>query len=319
MIDGTLQYCRRDRCPFLHTITGPVQRVSDVTDPLLQSIVRDRLTLLPFGPRDINCSYDRSCNLSCPSCRTTLIVETNRREQIERIHKRLTDGALNDAEFLYITGSGDPFGSPHFRDWLRTMRRADMPKLKTIHLHSNAVLWTRAMWNSIPEEIRPFVRSAEISIDAATPETYSVNRRGGRFDVLLQNLSFISELRRNGPLTWLCISMVVQQNNFREMPAFVNLGRRFGVDSVYFSQITNWGTFSEREFSQRAVHWDRHPDNSELRQLLANSVFDERIVSLGNLSDLRPPVTSHLQPTRRWIRAAMARALSPLRRKTSFR
>jgi hypothetical protein len=68
--------------------------------------------VLPYGPRSVNCSYDRSCNLSCPSCRTQVIVESRNRERISGIQGKINDDALADARLLYITGSGDPIGSP---------------------------------------------------------------------------------------------------------------------------------------------------------------------------------------------------------------
>ena len=69
-----------------------------------------------------------------------------------------------------------------------------------IHLHTNALLWTPKMWRQVPDEVKRAINSAEISIDAARPETYSVNRRGGDFDRLLENLEFIAGLRAGGEL-----------------------------------------------------------------------------------------------------------------------
>jgi hypothetical protein len=95
-----------------------------------------------------------------------------------------------------MSGIGDPFGSPFSKKWLQTMKREDMPKLREIFLQTNAQLWTPQMWRKIPKNIQQLVKSTEISIDAATSETYSINRRGGSFDRLLANLSFISQLRK---------------------------------------------------------------------------------------------------------------------------
>jgi MoaA/NifB/PqqE/SkfB family radical SAM enzyme len=229
--------------------------------------------------------------LSCPSCRTALIVDTAGKERILGIQEKLQREALPDAELLYITGSGDPFGSPFFREWLQTMRRADMPRLETIRLHSNGLLWNEKMWHSIDADVRSLVREAEISIDAATAETYAVNRRGGSFARLLRNLDYIATLRANGPLRWLGISMVVQENNFGEMPAFIDLGRRIGADTVYFGQLVDWGTFPEEELRRRSIHLAEHPRHGELRSVLRSPHFDDPRVDLGNLSHLRLPAS----------------------------
>lgn len=287
ILDGSFDYCDFVKCPFLHNVDGPVQYADEVTDPVMLQIMRDGLTVLPFGPRDINCSYDRSCNLSCPSCRTQMITESRNSARILNIQQKINDHALKDAKLLYITGSGDPFGSPFFRTWLHSMKRSDMPKLETLHLHTNGMLWTPRMWDPIPDEIRALIRSAEISIDGASAATYETNRRGGRWDTLLENLEFIAGLRANGPLTWLGISMVVQENNFAEMADFVRLGRRFRADAIYFSQLVNWGTFTDEEFKARAVHRPEHPRHQYLREHLRDPIFDGPGVNVGNLKPFR--------------------------------
>jgi MoaA/NifB/PqqE/SkfB family radical SAM enzyme len=165
------------------------------------------------------------------------------------------------------------------------MKIKDMPNIKKIHLQTNGQLYTPKMWGTIAQNIQQLIKSVDISIDAASSETYSINRRDGSFKRLLENLEFISTLRKSGPLGWVGISMVVQENNFMEMPDFVRLGKRFGFDTVYFSQLVNWGTFSEEEFRNRAIHLLTHPRNSEFVDLLKDEIFDESLVNLGNLTE----------------------------------
>jgi len=287
ILDGSFKYCKAEVCPYLQRIDGPVQRVKDVTDERMLEIIRKELTIVPFGPSDIICCFDQSCNLSCPSCRTRLIMETAHGEAILDIQKRLEDEALSEARLLYITGSGDPFGSPFFRRWLQTMKRSAMPKLERIHLHTNALLWTERIWESIPRETRALIRGTTISIDAARPETYAVNRRGGEFAKLLERLAFISELRATGPLEYLEIHMTVQANNYKEMPEFVELGRRHNCDRVSFHQMLDWGTFSATEFTARAVQMPSHPDHATFVEMLNHSTLADPIVYLSNLSELK--------------------------------
>ena len=287
ILDGSFRYCRSDVCPYLQQIDGPVQPVDEVADERLRAIIERKQTALPFGPSEIICCFDQSCNLSCPSCRQHVIMETAHADAIIDIQNRLEREALGDAKLLHITGSGDPFGSPFFRRWLQTMNREKMPKLEKIHLHTNGLLWTRRIWETIPERTRALVRSATVSVDAATADTYAMNRRGGDFAKLLERLAFISELRRHGPLEFLEIHMTVQANNFREMPGFVELARRFGCDRAAFHQILDWGSFSPKEFAARAIQRSEHPEHAEFLEMLADARLSDPIVHLSNLSDLK--------------------------------
>ncbi len=302
ILDGSFDYCNGSLCPYLQTRSGPVQPASEVTDERLLSALADGLRVLPWGPAKVICSYDRSCNLSCPSCRGETIVETSARDELLEIQGKIERQALPEAEYLYITGSGDPFGSPVYRNWLRTMDVSRMPRLDCIHLHTNGLLWNRRMWDAIPPPTRSLIRSAEVSIDAATAATYAANRRGGDFRQLLRNLDFIASLRREGPLGYLKISMVVQANNFREMPAFVDLGRRAAADVVYFSRLVDWGTFSDRELRERAVHLEGHARHRELIDLLRSPELADPRVDAGNLTE----VCSSPEPVRAAVRGRLA-------------
>jgi glycosyltransferase involved in cell wall biosynthesis/MoaA/NifB/PqqE/SkfB family radical SAM enzyme len=286
ILDGSFRYCRADVCPYLQRVDGPVQRVEDIRDEQLLEVIKNEQTQLPFGPREVICSFDQSCNLSCPTCRPHIIMETSHGRAILDIQKRLEDEALRDARVLYITGSGDPFGSPHFFEWLCTMDTAKMPNLERIHLHTNGLLWTPRRWQTIPEKTRSLIRAATVSIDAATAETYAVNRRGGDFETLLQRLAFISGLRRNGPLAYLEIHMTVQANNFQEMPLFARLGRGHDCDRVSFHQLLDWGSFSPAEYAARAIQLPSHPQHQALLEQLRDETLEDPIVYLSNLTHL---------------------------------
>lgn len=295
--DGSFRYCK-DNCPFLHPakikevrdnlrngkpIIGPITLKSAVVDPQLKSVINETQTVLPYLPPAVNCGFDRSCNLSCPSCRTRKIIETDKADEILSIQKTIEDEAFPGVEALHITGSGDPFGSPYFNRWLRYMDISKLPKLKEIYLHTNAQLWTQKMWNLIPADVQKLCRVAEISIDAASAETYAINRRGGSFSRLLENLAFISLLRKNGPLVDLKFSMVVQQNNFHEMADFVKLGKEYNADTVFFTALSDWNTFSPDGLRRRQIHMPDHPEHEVLVQILQDDIFKDPCVELGNL------------------------------------
>lgn len=285
ILDGSFKFCTSE-CPFLKTEMGPVQKTEDVTDERMKRVIDEKLTKLPFGPKLVNAAFDMSCNLSCPSCRHHKIIERDSADEILAIQKKFEEDIFPGAELAFITGSGDPFGSPFFLSWLRSGRLAKYPDLK-LHLHTNGVLWTEGIFSKIPEEVRDRIISTEISIDAGTPETYAINRRLGNWNKLMKNLEFVAELRRSGKLKHVRIHMVVQANNFREMPLFYELGSKHDFDQIYYSRLANWGTFTNEEYSSRAVHDPSHQDHAEFLEVLKNPYFNDSRVILGSLHPLR--------------------------------
>lgn len=277
--NGSFHLCSRKRCPRLAAGTDPVTPFGNLVDGDLKQAIAQGCSTLPYGPKRLNLCFDKSCNLACPSCRNK--VQTASDEEKERaatLAAKILAEAAPQAEEVRLSGYGDPFASAAYRSILQAVGPGSFPKLQKIHLHCNGLLWDEATWQRLAN-IHPYVRTAEISVDAADAATYEENR-GGDFDRLRRNLAFISTLPIDTK-----ISFVVQSNNYRQIPAFVLLAERFGF-AVYFSQLVNWGTFSRPEFLQRAVHLPEHPEHHLFLGAL-KAVSNLAGVDVGNLLPLQ--------------------------------
>lgn len=229
-------------------------------------------------------SHDRSCNLSCPSCRRHLIVaDKARQDELNDLAENVVLPLLRDARVVKITGSGDPFGSNHFRHVLKRLNRCEFPNL-SLQIQTNGQLLDRRAWNDL--ELEGLVESVWISIDAARPTTYERLRRGGSFSRLMRNLEFVARLRREERIASFQLDAVVQAANLDELPEIVELGRRLGVDRVSFQRIRNWGTFTAAEFADHDVASPSHPRFAELCALLRDPRLAGPYVDLGNLASL---------------------------------
>jgi hypothetical protein len=280
ILDGSFRHCDRNLCPELQHPMYHVVRKSELPDDEVGAAIRAGKTSLPYRPKRLNLSYDRSCNLACPSCRTDFY--SARGEElisVRNIQDKIVAESANDVVWISVTGSGDPFGSSTFRKLLARINRGSFPNLKQIHLHTNAQLWTPEVWNGFPA-LKDFLISAEISIDAADAPTYASNRKGGNWERLVKNLEFIKSLQ----LANVTLSFVVQANNYAQMPRFAEMGRALGF-RVYFGQLVNWGTYEDADFESRAVSRPKHPEHAALLKTLSHPFLHKPHVSLGNLTD----------------------------------
>ena len=259
ILDGSFKHCNKELCPHLSKLinygveSGPIHRKSNTKykTPIIENNTPDNLIM----------NFDRTCNYKCPSCRVDLIVENS--EGIKRVEKTIEEIDTyysENVKTIYITGSGDPFVSVGFRNYLRNFNPKKYPKLKSIHLHTNASMWNKEMWDSMPN-IHKYVKSCEISIDAGTKETYeNKTRLGGDWDSLINNLKFISTIKT---LFNVKTSFVVQDSNYMEMGVFYNLMNSIFGDkvNVFFNKIVNWGTFSDGEYKLKQVWNEHHPEH----------------------------------------------------------
>jgi molybdenum cofactor biosynthesis enzyme MoaA len=278
IVDGSFRHCDHRHCSFITNRTLPL-RDSEAARTILDDYAAkgtvDRL------PRHVTLSHDKSCNLSCPSCRSrTYVANKAKQATLDGLTETAILPLLRHAERVNITGSGDPFGSNHFRNLLLRLSEPDFAALK-IDLHTNGQLWDERAWTEL--ELAGRVHYAQISIDAATAKTYAFVRRGGSFERLLANLAFVKRLREAGEIAELEFSMVVQARNFREMPDFVALGRAYGADAVSFQMIRKRDIFSAREFEAAFIGNPDHVDYAEFLEVLRAPELASPYVRSGNV------------------------------------
>lgn len=286
MLQGRFTFCKSESCGWIQGRRLP-SRESVAVLPEFADLFAKHATELSAGPRTLNLGYDRTCNLKCRSCRDHYIglsgSDLDAGRELQR--KLFAHPWIKDVTRLFVTGHGDPFASQLYRELLTEVIDAEAYPRMRIRIMTNGLLLTPAMWERM-KKLHSLIETVSISVDAATPETYRL-LRGAEFSVLLKNLAFLGDLRRSGCLKRLEINFLVQRDNFREMKAFVDLGREHNCSCVTFSRLENRDTFSESEYREHAVYREGHPDFRELLRLLSSTCFDAPGVNLSNLSGLR--------------------------------
>jgi sulfatase maturation enzyme AslB (radical SAM superfamily) len=230
--DGSYKYCSKTGCPYLSQLLNN------------ESIPRGFIKKEDFkpekytaGPTNINFAFDRSCNLSCPSCRNSIIMADGKEvEFIDNTINMITSKYGSSITMLYLSGTADPFASKSIRKFLLNFDRTKFPNVNHIHLHTNGLLLTEKMWNSL-SHIHDLIKTIEISIDAASEDVYKQVRRGGDWNTLLTNLNTISTLG----LKDVRVSFVVQDSNYFQMLEFYTIMMEIfkNKTNVYFNKITN--------------------------------------------------------------------------------
>ena len=244
--DGNFEFC-----VCCQHLPGPRNTVTEAPDPTIQ-IAPD---LSVHRIRTLMLNYDRSCNLACPSCRRRSFKSDI--NEVQRIHQAmLASGVLKRSDNIYVTASGDPFSSPTFYQFLMSLPVL-APHLPRVILHTNGLLLDRSHWENLGNT-RELVDTIIISVDASTERTYRINR-GGNWRELWKNIEFASQLRREGKIRKLAMRYVIQDNNVDELIPFCQLVTQYQTDDISAYHLRNWGTFTEVEYRQRAVHLPDHP------------------------------------------------------------
>jgi len=230
--DGSYRYCNNHQCTFL-------LKDRDLGWP--ETVPNVKI-------KNIRLAIDESCNLFCPSCRNKQIFyksgpELKKRMSIaDKIIDYLKKQQTNTN--VHIGSDGDPFASLVYRYFIKNTKHLEHLKFS---LQTNGLLVKKMYIKN--KEMFDRLTVLGISIDGATKNTYEKLRLGGNFEKILENLEFIKHIKDKFIFN---LHMVVQKDNWHEMPLMLDIAHRYDVDKVYFNKIQNWNTalnFSEQQFT----------------------------------------------------------------------
>ena len=242
-----------------------------------EKIVDRKNIELSRNPEKVFVSFDRACNLKCRSCRIEPYVKNcEAREKTILYYADMLNrsGWLEICTDLTIGGDGETFMSKGYKKVLFEDASAVR---KRVNIMTNGTLFTPKMWEQLEGKYEYI--NMTISIDAATEDTYK-KIRGGNFKQLMNNMEFLSKLRKQNAVNNVTVNMIVQGGNYREMKDFVLWAKRLGFDWAYLSPIWNWGTYSDSEFRWVSIFEDREETKMklEVQECLKDEIFLDPIV-----------------------------------------
>jgi MoaA/NifB/PqqE/SkfB family radical SAM enzyme len=222
-------------------------------------------------------AYDRSCNLSCPSCRTEKVMEKT--SDVDAKVMAVTEKLLpimSGLKILNINPAGELFASKASRRLLHHISDETCPDLQ-IEIISNGTLFSETEWKKFPG-IHNKVKSVRVSIDASSKRTFESLRRLAIYEPFIENIHFLSRLRKEGLVPQLQFSFTYQLENFREMPDFVKFAKDMNADLVIFERLQNLGAYSDEEYRRIAVHKYDHVQFAEFKSIINNPLMDQAFV-----------------------------------------
>lgn len=212
---------------------------------------------------NISINIDDSCNLTCPSCRTSKIMITQGQEYEQRLSQvyhmvNLLENFEHPCH-ITMTGNGDPLASAIMRPLIHNYR----PKNNhTIRLFTNGLLLKKQLSDS---SILKSITQYFISIDAGSKPVYEIVRQGGRWNNLLENLDWLKEIKKQTNATVL-LKFVLQKDNWHDMENFADLCESHGFNGV-INRLEDWGTW--KDFAKHDVIGNAlNPDHASAMQAL---------------------------------------------------
>jgi sulfatase maturation enzyme AslB (radical SAM superfamily) len=266
ILAGRYYYCNNKICSFFGAI-----------DPATyQSSPQANQQPLPFSsqapvtavPRYLIFDFDYTCNFKCPSCRTELInnnkhhvIRPVNNRIVEKIKQLIIDQIQHQPVEIRWCG-GEPFISEVYMDLFEYI--VDTKKTNIQHIIQTNGSYLRSK-SHLVEKLMPTIKELRISFDAATADTYQKIRVNGNWDLLISNVQWIINLiAQSNARTKVTADFVVQRDNYKEIPAFVQLCNSLGIQHINFQKMWNWGTWPQQVFDHNNIYDPAHPLYNEL-------------------------------------------------------
>lgn len=234
-------------------------------------------------PEDISISSDNSCNVKCKICRDENWHITFDKNSLDKEIEEIWLPVLKNAKIVRFGCSGEPFAS--YKETLLIQKIAQRyPDIK-FHIHTNGILGNKEKLESL--NIFNRIDKITVSMHSASLWTYNKIVRGGQYFKVLKNLKLYSEMKKSGLLNELRMIFVVYSENYKEMPGFVKLAKKYNASAEFWA-LRKSNTALCKNFEKYSIMNPEHKKHKELVNILKKPVFDEKNAILyPELSSLR--------------------------------
>jgi MoaA/NifB/PqqE/SkfB family radical SAM enzyme len=201
------------------------------------------------------------CNLECVMCPWNEMRPPQANMAWETFARLIP--YLELAEGVDLTGGGEPLKNPHLVEMVQAAHQAGCE----VGFSTNGVRLTPQMAERL---IQAGLDWVSFSVDAASAELYERIRYGAKFAMITEHIAALRDLKRRRGLDHLRLMMVIvlmtgDHQNYHELPEYVELAHRLGVDQVIAKNldvIIKPGDDARRVFSHDV------PPSSTLEQAL---------------------------------------------------
>ncbi len=214
----------RENCFWLQELGYPCVEIPLQVLPHSHALLKNRIPAL-----DVTLDITNKCPLKCIQCRKTYFETFDEQQDMDfEMFGKIAAEVFPFSRAVSLSSAGEPLMTRNFLEAIAVTRRYGVPEISFIssgmHLdHGRA------------EKIIDLgVTRIEFSLDGASAAVYNKIRIGSNYDKVIHNISYLNDLkvkkRSRTPL--LRFNFVLMKSNIHELPDFIDLAARLGVEEV---------------------------------------------------------------------------------------
>ena len=265
ILAGRYYYCNTRICSFFDFKNTEQYQIHPITDDDYKALeFKDAPELYVNKiPKDIIFDFDYTCNFKCPSCRTEIqnwnadhIRRPINDRLVERIKHLIIDKIVDQPVSIRWCG-GEPFMSDVYIELFDYIISTGKTNIQNIIQTNGSLLGAK---RDLVQKLLPYVSELRISFDAGSEEIYKLTRVGGDWGRLIENTKLVVNLiNENKFKTKVTADFVVQKNNYKDLPEFVEVCKNLNIKPNTMQKMWNWGTWDTETFNDMNVYHPNHP------------------------------------------------------------
>ncbi len=271
ILDGSFKFCKLSSCLSLQTLKE---------DPRFRYKDGDDVKKLK-SPNMLHLNIDDSCNVKCIMCRDRNEYKAEIVKRYEEFFRKELDKILKNTEIVYLNGAGELFVSKICREITKRIT-SKYPHIK-LDIITNGIYADRENFEELGIKR---LNSIEVSMHAYSKEVYNKIVRNGNYEKVMNNLKFLSQMKREGKLECFWLNFVVSAYNYKEMIKFQEFAESIGAKTNFW-EYRRWGhTNFDKYYEENAIFEPTHRDYKEFKEITSNPIFDSENCSINKV--LRP-------------------------------
>ncbi len=243
-------------------------------------IVHSSEIILPSQLLKMYIEPTNQCNLDCRMCVRNVWDEPQGKMSNDVFSSVISGlGSFSPVPTIFFGGFGEPLSHPSIVDWVRQAKSLG----SRVELITNATLLSKEKSLAL---IEAGLDMLWVSLDGARPESYADIRLGATLPKVLSNLTHFREaISATGthsdcffiPKTKLGIVFVAMKRNIADLPALIDIGRRFDAEQFIVTNVLpNTRDMIDEALYNRAVA-NSSPINLNLHRMDFNNVTNTSI------------------------------------------
>lgn len=255
---------------------------------ILQEIKDSEPKLISEPPERILLGLDEFCDVKCVFCRAeNYKVNPNLipKDKEDKLLEILTPW-LKNAKYVKTNAVGEVFASKISRDLIKNIA-INFPDIK-FEIITNGIHCSKENLEKL--NLTDKISMMTVSLHAFKEETYNKIVKGGDYKKVIENINYISELKKSGKIERFELHFTVTDINYKEIPDMINLCRK--IDAKIRLLGLDCSRDLEKLYNEINIQDRNHPNYNKLVKLVQSKEFksSKDVVIQGHdyFSSLKP-------------------------------